>query len=159
MKKEYIRNWFSNMEPFDEPLVVDGISYPAVENYYQAMKLFPEDFEGRKYIASLSPQKSKTEIRKMKVRKLCPVQKIEIMNFALNHKFDHHTSWGKRLMENKVEFLIEYNNWGDVFWGYDVEKNEGKNYLGLLLTARRSSLLLEKMLYEARDEVSFTCKT
>lgn len=158
MSKEYIRNWFSNMELFDSPLIADGIAYNSVENYYQAMKLFPEDFEGRKYIASLSPRKSKTEIRKMKVRELSPAQKIEIMNFALNHKFNHHTSWGKRLLENKDEVLVEYNNWGDVFWGYDVEKNEGKNYLGLLLTARRSELLLEKMLFEARDEVSFTCK-
>lgn len=149
MRKEYIRNWFSNMEPFDSPLIVDGISYPAVENYYQAMKLFPEDFEGRKYIASLHPRKSKTEIRKMKVRDLSPKEKIEIMTFALNHKFNHFTSWGKRLMENKDEVIVEYNNWGDSFWGYDVEKNEGKNYLGLLLTVRRSELLLEKMLYES----------
>ena len=52
-------------------------------------------------------------------------------------------------MEKEDEVLVEYNNWGDVFWGYDVEKNEGKNYLGLLLTARRSELLLEKMLYES----------
>lgn len=155
MNKEYIRNWFSNMELFDEPLVVEGIAYNSVENYYQAMKLFPEDIIGKKYISSLHPRKSKTEIRKMNIRSLSNEEKIKNMNFALKHKFNHYTSWGKKLMEDKNEVLIEYNNWGDSFWGYDVEKNEGKNYLGLLLTAIRNELLLEKMLFESTEDYSF----
>jgi ribA/ribD-fused uncharacterized protein len=149
MSKEYIKNWFSNMLPFDEPLVVDGISYPAVENYYQAMKLHENDFEGRKLLASVSPRKSKTLVREMKYRELSYAEKIYHMRVALEHKFTITSSWGKKLLETGNEPIIEYNNWGDTFFGFDVEKGEGKNILGLLLMARREELLMEKLLNES----------
>ena len=149
MSKEFIKNWFSNMLPFDSPLVVDGISYPAVENYYQAMKLHENDFEGRKLLASVSPRKSKTLVREMKQRELSVSEKIKFMRFAIEHKYSNNTSWGKKLLETGDEQIIEYNNWGDVFWGFDVEKGEGKNLLGLLLMARRSELNLENLLNES----------
>jgi len=37
-----IQNWFSNMLPMENPLVVDGISYRTVENYFQAMRTADE---------------------------------------------------------------------------------------------------------------------
>ena len=149
MRKEYIKNWFSNMLPFDNPLVVDGVSYPAVENYYQAMKLYEDDIEGRKLLASVSPRKSKTLVREMKTRELSESERIRNMRFALEHKYTNSSSWGKKLLETGNEEIIEYNNWGDTFFGFDIEKGEGKNVLGLLLMARREELRMEKLLNES----------
>lgn len=152
MKKEYIRNWFSNMIPFDSPLVVDGISYPAVENYYQAMKLYENDFEGKRLLASVSPRKSKTLVREMKTRELSNAEKIKHMRFALEHKYTNESSWGKKLLETGDEQIVEYNNWGDTFFGFDVEKGEGKNLLGLLLMARRNELIMENLMRKCANE-------
>ena len=151
MSKKFIKNWFSNMLPFDSPLVVDGISYPAVENYYQAMKLQEDDIEGRKLLASVSPRKSKTLVREMKQRELSDSERIRNMRFAIEHKYSNSTSWGKKLLETGDEEIVEYNNWGDIFFGFDVEKGEGKNILGLLLMARREELLIEKLLNESQS--------
>jgi len=152
MSKEFIKNWFSNMIPFDTPLVFEGISYPSVENYYQAMKLSENDFEGRKKLASVSPKESKKLVREMKQRVLSDSEKIRYMRIALEHKFSNETTWGKKLLQTENQEIMELNNWGDSFWGYDVEKENGKNILGLLLMARRSELYLENLLKQS------TCK-
>ena len=39
-----------------------------------------------------------------------------------------------------TEELVEGNTWGDSYWGYDLEKNEGKNILGKLLMQVRKDL-------------------
>jgi len=33
-ESKYIRNWFSNMLPFDQPLIYQNISYSTPENFY-----------------------------------------------------------------------------------------------------------------------------
>lgn len=47
-RKNYIRNWFSNMLEFDRPLRHQGIKYRTVENFYQAMKTTKDDLETRR---------------------------------------------------------------------------------------------------------------
>lgn len=142
---KYIRNWFSNMEPFDVPMEYEGITYNSVENFYQAMKL--SDPEERKYIASLPPRKSKTEIRNYKPRESWNIpEKLRVMEFALRYKFTLDTSWGKRLLETGDEDIVEWNNWSDSFFGVDVETGVGRNHLGILLMKIRNDLKLENML-------------
>jgi predicted NAD-dependent protein-ADP-ribosyltransferase YbiA (DUF1768 family) len=50
-RKNYIRNWFSNMLEFDHLLRRQGIEYRTVENFYQAMKTDKDDLETRRRIA------------------------------------------------------------------------------------------------------------
>ena len=81
------------MIPFDEPLIFEGIEYKSVENFYQAMKLSND--EDRKYIASLLPSKSKTEVRNFPISEDWNTEeKLRVMEFALDHKFTLSTSWG-----------------------------------------------------------------
>jgi predicted NAD-dependent protein-ADP-ribosyltransferase YbiA (DUF1768 family) len=54
-RKNYIRNWFSNMLEFDHPLRHQGIEYRTVENFYQAMKTDRDDVEMRRRIAAANP--------------------------------------------------------------------------------------------------------
>lgn len=151
MSDIYIKNWFSNMVPFDEGLVVDGIEYKSVENYYQAMKLHDHDRVGRMYIASLPPRKSKIEIRKMNVRSLSTEQRLSNMRFALRHKFRLNTNQGKILLNTGDEEITEYNNWGDEFFGVNVENGRGENHLGKLLMEIRNELKMQKMLNESSE--------
>lgn len=130
------------MIPFDEPLIYEDITYLSVENFYQAMKL--DNIEDKKYIASLPPRKSKTQIRKYNIRNNWDMkEKIKVMQIALNHKFNLSTSWGKKLLETGDDEIIEWNNWHDLFWGKDIETKEGLNHLGQLLMNIRSRLNIE----------------
>jgi len=58
-RKNYIRNWFSNMLEFDRPLRHQGIEYRTVENFYQAMKTDEDDLETRRRIAAATPYEAK----------------------------------------------------------------------------------------------------
>ena len=138
-------NWFSNMEPFDEPLVHEGISYLAVENFYQAQKV--KNMDMKLFISELDPRKSKTHIRKFNIQPHWTTkEKLAIMEYALNHKFRLDTSWGRKLLETGDEEIVEWNNWGDVWWGKDLETKEGLNHLGILLMKIRNNLKLQQIL-------------
>lgn len=143
---EWHKNWFSNMIPFDDPLIYDGIYYFAPENFYQAMKLTPEQRDIRFAISQLEPKKAKVAIRKFKIRDdWNDALKLYFMEYALRHKFRLDTSHGKKLLENDDE-IVEWNNWNDLWWGKDIETKEGKNNLGIILMRIRNDLKFEKLI-------------
>lgn len=127
---EWIKNWFSNMLPFDEPLVYEGIKYRTVENFYQAMKFYHLD--DRQFVANLNPYAAK-KFAKGKAPDFWKDVKLGIMLRALRHKFAQGTSWHKKLMATGDEPIIEWNNWNDLYWGVDVQSSRGYNHLGKLL--------------------------
>jgi ribA/ribD-fused uncharacterized protein len=137
------KNWFSNMLPFETPLVVDGISYRTVEHYYQAMKL--DDLTQRKEIAAMGPFEAKKVLNsgKYKIRSdWNDDKKLEVMEYALRWKFAPGTSWYEKLMDTDGD-IIEWNNWGDVWWGKDLETGKGRNELGKLLMNLRAMYQME----------------
>lgn len=148
----WIKNWFSNMEPFDVPLEYEGVTYYAPENFYQAMKIPDENYKDRKYIAALHPRKAKTEIKKLKTMPWSDATKIMIMTIALRHKFQLDTSWGKKLLETGDTEIVEYNNWSDLWWGVDFESGEGRNELGKLLMQIRNELRMQQAFHEIVDK-------
>lgn len=126
----------------DKPFVYQDIEYNTVENFYQAMKLETADLENRKKISEMGPFESKREISNFKLRKDWDLIKLDVMELVLRHKFKPGTSWHKKLIETEGE-IIENNNWGDVFWGYDVNLKTGENHLGKILTKIRDSYKLK----------------
>lgn len=116
----FIKNWFSNMLPFDKPLIYQGIEYYTAENFYQAMKLPKNAIDKRRYIASLDPYGAKREGRKLQIRSDWEEIKLEVMEYALMFKFAPGTSWHSKLMATKGD-IVEWNNWGDKFWGIAVD--------------------------------------
>lgn len=126
-KGKWVYNWFSNMEP--DPIVIDDITYPAVENYYQGMKSgHPKIL---KLFSELSPSQSKKEGRRLKLRENWEQIKFDVMEKALRIKFAPGTSWYTKLMETEGE-IVEWNNWGDRIWGKTLDE-EGENHLGKIL--------------------------
>lgn len=126
-KGKWVYNWFSNMEI--DPITIDGITYPSVENYYQAQKTL--DLEQRKQFETCSPSYSKRLGRAVNLRDDWGQVKLSVMEKALRVKFAPDTKWYNKLKETEGE-IVETNNWNDKFWGKTLD-GIGENYLGKIL--------------------------
>lgn len=126
-KGKWVYNWFSNMEI--DPITIDGITYPAVENYYQGMKSgHPKIL---KLFSEMTPSKAKFNGRHLDLREDWEQVKFEVMEKALRIKFAPGTIWYIKLKETEDE-IVEWNNWGDRIWGKTLD-GKGENYLGKIL--------------------------
>jgi ribA/ribD-fused uncharacterized protein len=117
---KWTKNWFSNMEPLDKPFIYQDIDWHTVENFYQAMKTETREVELRRRISRMNPYEAKkfcsSRANNFTLRPDWDEIKLEVMEYALRHKFGPHTSWRKKLMETTEE-IVEWNNWHDNFWG------------------------------------------
>ncbi len=137
-ESRHIRNWFSNMLPFDKPLIYQGITFCTVENFYQAMKLDKTNIRDRGFIASLPPRQSKSEIKTLDLAAGWEDRRLAVMEYVLRHKFAKGTDWLRKLMltrdaQGDYYEIVEWNNWNDKFFGKDLKTREGENNLGKLL--------------------------
>lgn len=136
---KFIRNWFSNFEKMDTPLMYQEIPFWTIENFYQAMKTEKTDIETRKQIAAMSPWDAKRFGKKVQIRSDWEEVKVEIMRYALKHKFAKGTKWANEL-KNHPEPIVEINNWHDNIWGSCICErcnNRGRNLLGQLIEEMR----------------------
>lgn len=124
---KWIKNWFSNLVM--APINVDGTVWPSVENYYQAHKSINVDTIEQ--IRNLTPSKAKQMGKKVFIRPNWDLLKEHVMRKALEAKFAQR-DWNKLLMATGDSPIIEWNNWGDRYWGV-TEDGTGKNRLGILL--------------------------
>ena len=141
----WIKNWFSNILPFDVPMEFKGILFKTPENFYQAMKLdINENLKGIKEIAAMNPYAAKKAIRdKVKYpwgEHWNKEMSLDVMELALRWKFAPNTTWSKKLLETGTEEIVEWNNWNDKFWGKDIKSKEGENHLGKILMKIRDEL-------------------
>lgn len=133
----WIRNWFSNMTP--SPMEIGSIIWPSVENYYQAMKN-PFDSEYFRVVLGATPKLAKKLGRKAKIDvEMWEASKETHMHAALWAKFNQ-PKWKEQLLATGDELIVEWNNWKDIYWGYDVNLNRGRNVLGIHLMAIRDKL-------------------
>lgn len=143
-EKDRIKNWFSNMLPLDEPFVYDGITYRTSENFYQAMKMPKNRNDLRAEIAAMNPFKAKLAVRDKKkypwrfdwTKELS----LKVMRYILCVKFGRGTTWAEKLLATGDEQIVEFNNWGDEFWGWDIRTEKGENHLGKILMEIREGL-------------------
>lgn len=126
--------FLSNFYPCEVEL--DGITYPSVENAYQAAKTLG-DREGFVYATAAQ---SKQMGKLVELREDWEDVKLEVMLRLLVQKFKFDTlssaaTPGFLLEMTKDRELIEGNHWGDTFWG--VSFGSGQNVLGKMLMAIR----------------------
>jgi|SRR6478736_2492795 len=142
--KGRVKNWFSNMLPFDEPFVYDGISYRTPENFYQAMKMPRDRNDLRAEIAAMNPYTAKLAVRDKEKypwrTDWTKEMSLRVMRYILGIKFLPATSWAGKLLETGNEPIVEFNNWGDVWFGWDIRKKQGENHLGKILMNIREGL-------------------
>lgn len=131
--------FLSNFYP--SPIVMEGITYPTVEHYFQAMKTTNVAVRGNIALAN-SPGKAKRLGRKVLLRKDWEYLKVIIMTDGLMAKFTTHPELRKKLIATDPHQLVEGNTWGDKYWG--VCNGEGQNLLGLMLMLIRGILLSQR---------------
>lgn len=124
-------SWLSNFHPVD--IEVDGITYPSVENMYQAHK-FPVD--QRHLFCDISAIQAKT-LGSIE----CPetwnkLDKLVVMRIGLRIKFSIQV-YREMLESTGNSPLIHLSPW-DLFWGMNKER-EGKNIMGNMLMELREN--------------------
>lgn len=129
---------------FHSPFAYDGIEYPTVEHFFQAMKTL--DQEERKKIASAdSPGKAKRMGRHVQLRKDWEQVKYTIMCIGIKCKFDAHPELASKLIATGDTILIEGNSWHDNIWGScfcpKCAEISGQNWLGEILMKERKELI------------------
>lgn len=151
MGNENLKEFRGLENGFDAKIVVDGVTFPTVEHYYQwsKAKLFGDGEAEKKIMKTPSPKSVKTYGKKVKnfVEETWNEKKDGIMRTALRAKFSQHPELKDLLMSTKDRPIGEADP-RDKYWGIGTgadtskaknpEKWPGKNMLGKLLMELRS---------------------
>jgi len=122
---------------FPSEIKVDGVMWPTVEHFYQAMKTI--DLSDQEKIRKAeTPGKSKRLGRRMKIRHDWEEIKEDVMLRALHFKFEAGSNFAKMLLLTEDSILAEWAPW-DEYWGLGKNGN-GRNRLGVLLMHVREEL-------------------
>lgn len=131
--------FLSNFYPSE--VTLDGNTYRTVEHAYQASKtLNPKQRE--KIANAPTPGKAKYLGRSVQMRNDFNNLKIKIMSDLIAQKFRPGTQLAEKLKATGNTKLVEYNHWGDTFWG--ICHGQGENHLGKILTQTRTELQKNK---------------
>lgn len=125
--------------------------WPSTEHAYMAAKCASvgRDIDGISYrYQDLSVEDIKAmscaEVRRwgqtVELRDDWEGVKVPIMLQINIDKYLRNVDLRRALIDTGDRHLVEANNWGDKFWGFDVKKNKGKNYLGTVLMTVRGVL-------------------
>ena len=141
--------YFSRLNP-DDPLSthsayafeLDGLTWPTVEHYYQAMKFTSKSYQLK---ISEEPEAKKASImgrtRFKSTRKDWKKVQVTMMTRAVYTKCKTHSEVAKKLIETGESKLVESSQY-DYFWGCGRDKR-GDNHYGLVLMRVRHKLLAE----------------
>jgi ribA/ribD-fused uncharacterized protein len=127
--------FLSNFYP--SKLIKNGLTFDSVEAAYQASKF---DIKFQKLFTNLSPDDSKKLSKSLDYdQKAFSKISVEVMWQLLVAKFSDPTM-KQKLKATGNRKLVEFNTWGDTFWGQCFENGEitGRNTLGKLLMDIRS---------------------
>lgn len=131
---------FSNFSP--HPMVIDGVTYPTSEHYYQSKKFESTPLE----IAARSLQTPKEVFnfgkdKNNELREDWELIKDCVMERAVFEKFRQNPSIKKILLETDDREIIEASPY-DSYWG-EGKDGYGKNMLGIMLMKVRNILKQE----------------
>lgn len=119
---------------YEAPIVVNGVTYPTNEHFFQAMKT--EDETMQKMIAGApTPGKAKRLGRQVALRANWDETRLGWMQVGLRAKFTQHPELLDKLIATGDALLIEGNYWHDTYWGQC--DGVGENQLGALLMMLR----------------------
>ena len=130
--------FLSNMSRVPRGIRCKGITYPTVENFFQAMKTHSD--EDRKAISLMSPVEAKKYGRRVKLRSDWHKVRDLVMMYGVKAKFSQEP-FKSLLLETGDATLTEGNYWNDSYWGYDLKTEHGQNKLGVILMDFRAKLM------------------
>jgi len=117
----------------------EGVTYPSVENAYQAAKCF--NTQDREKFFYCKASEAKRLGRVVRIRTDWETKKIEVMRDLVMQKFRDPRLKGL-LLATGSQVIEEGNWWGDTFWG--TVNGVGLNMLGKILMFVRDDLRKEK---------------
>lgn len=118
------------------PVTYQGITYQNSEAAFHAQK----DPSRAREFCNLNPSQAKRLGRKVNLRSDWEFVKDNIMKDIIIFKFKQNPELAKKLIGTGDSVLVEANNWGDAYWGYDEVNNCGQNRLGYILMEVRDLL-------------------
>jgi len=92
-----------------------------------------------------TPYLAKKRGRSVNIREDWEEVKVDIMRKGLKAKFTQNESLKQKLLKTGDAYLEEGNDWGDTFWGVDLDTGKGQNHLGKMLMKLRDDLRNEKI--------------
>lgn len=117
------------------PFEADGLMWPTVEHYFQAMKTL--SLYDRKVVSRLeTPGEAKRAGRSLQLRSDWENVKVDVMRDALRHKFTQHPDLAEKLLATGDEVLHE-DSPTDKIWGW---RDNGLDLLGKCLMEVRKEL-------------------
>ena len=134
-KRDYYQEYFE----------FDNIIYQSTENLYQALKF--KFTSGRYDFRFINPFESKQRGRKIsgwEIRPTWSTDRLIAMELVIDLKFNQHPNLAEKLINVPDELLVEWNDWGDIFWGKCIKTNKGSNHLGEILKRKKYELLKER---------------
>jgi len=136
-------NWFSNFIPFDQPIILHGVSFRTPEHLYQALKA--TNIEDVIIIAACeTPGNAKRLGYKIKCKSDWNEIKVDCMEYVIDKQFTITSIQGQKLINSKG-LIVELNYWHDNFWGdctcKKCENIKGQNNLGKILERKREELI------------------
>lgn len=128
---------FSNFS--DHGVELEGLWYPTVEHYFQAMK-FPGHAQAEAIRCAANPMLAKQlgNSRKVPLRADWEQVRIDVMRTAIRKKFATHPAIAELLLRTGDEELIEAAP-SDYFWGCG-KSGSGQNWLGKVLMEVREEM-------------------
>lgn len=131
------RNKYSFLSNYElSPFTVNGVVFPTMEHYFQAMKATNQK-DLLEIANAPTPGQAKRLGRKVKIRPDWEYVKKDIMLEGLREKFAI-PELRQKLLDTGDAYLEEGNTWGDCYWG--VCNGTGENNLGLLLMKVREEI-------------------
>lgn len=129
---------FSNFDT-KHPIVMDGVTWPSTEHYFQAMK-----FKGTGHVEAVRQAKKPRDAAEMGRDRSRPLRKDwedvkdGVMLEAIRAKFTQHEDCKALLVGTNDALLIEHTS-NDNYWA-DGGDGSGKNVLGRILMQVRSEI-------------------
>ena len=121
---------------YTAPIVVKDITYPSLENVFQAAKTTDEAL--RVPFQFCTATIAKRRGRKLRLREDWDDIKLDVMLFLVRRKFKKEGELATLLLDTYPQELVEGNWWNDTFWG--VCDGVGENHLGKILMKVREEL-------------------
>lgn len=113
--------------------------YPSSENLYQALKC--KYIKDRELFQNVDPHKSKRIGKTIEIRYGWDNVRLEAMQLAIDLKFKN-IELAEKLINLPDDKIIEFNNWGDRFFG--ICNGEGLDHLGKILRAKKQQIIKDK---------------
>ncbi len=131
-------SFLSNFSPYrlEERHEHEGIIYPSNEHFYQAMKFYDPKIQQLVAHHPFAGLKAFVRSKHIDVGRWEGI-KDAVMLKGLTHKFSFQR-FSDQLIGTEPHELVEYNTWGDTYWG--VCNGKGENKLGKMLMEIRSKI-------------------